>query len=702
MLTVNRYNPKQDGRFLASAGRWLHGLVLGVMALAVAAPAMAQNVQLQDASFVALPGDKVEVRLDFDQPPPSPKTYMIERPPRMVMDFWGVANDLGVRQLDIKSGQVDGLNFAQAEGRLRIVTNLNEPVQYRTYAEDNALFIEFSGVGDAVAARASIEMPKDVAGPRMPPVNDDRTRVSGIDFERIEGGQGRVVISMTDDDAGLDIIEEGNNVVVNLIGAALSDNLEQRVDVQDFATPVMFIDSMVSGENTTVLIKPTAEPYEYMAYQTGSQLYVDFKPLTTQEQTERQRDLFPYDGEKIDLNFQDVSVRSVLQIIAEVAEMNLVISDQVDQQAGNITLRLKNVPWDQALDIILKTKGLDKREVGNVLLIGTAQEIAAREAQELESQQKVEELAPLVTEFIQIDFRRASELKTHIEGAKLISERGFVLADDQTNVLMIRETAGQLEEIRRTLRRFDVEVAQIMVEARIVTANTDFTKELGVRWGIADSGNLGDVTIGKTAAIGGGTATATPGLNVDLGSSASNAIAIGISGNSLLLAAQLSAMESDGRGEVISQPKVITTNGKPALIKSGQEIGYQTVEDDDVEVEWKDVVLSLEVTPQINPGDRISLDLLITQDTIADTLPTGEIALNTNELQTSVVINDGETVVLGGVFQEESRNDVNKVPFFGDLPVVGAAFRNNTQRRTKEELLIFITPKLVRESLTVR
>lgn len=709
MLTVNRLDRKKKNRLMSRAGIWVRMLLPALCALVVTTVARAQEVQLQDTTFVALPGHKLEVRLDFDQPPPSPKAYMIDSPPRLVMDFWGVSNELGSRQIDIRTGQLDSLNFAQTEGRLRVVGNLNEPVSYRTFTENNSLFIELAGAGESAAANTAMESASEQsaqpAGPRMPVADDGRTRVTGIDFERLDGDKGRVVISMTDDDAGLDIIEEGHNVVVNLIGAALSDNLEQRVDVQDFATPVMFIDTMVSGENTSVLIKPSAEPYEYMAYQSGSQLYLDFmaEEETEQESTERQ---FPYSGEKIDLNFQDVSVRSILQIIAEVAGMNLVISDEVDGRAGNITLRLKNVPWDQALDIILKTKGLAKRETGNVLLIGTAEEIMAREEQELESQQKVEALAPLVTEFIQIDFRQASELKTYIESANMISERGFILADDETNVLMIRETASQIEEIRRTLSRFDVEVAQIMIEARIVTADTDYSKDLGVDWGIADAGNLGDVSIGSSiSSLSGGVdgaATVTTDMMVDLGTSTSNSFAIGISGNSLLLAAQIDAMESDGRGEVISQPKVITTNGKPALIKSGQEIGYQVVEDDDVEVEWKDVVLSLEVTPQLNPGNRISLDLVITQDTIGDTLSTGDISLNTNELQTSVVINDGETVVLGGVFQEETRDDVDKVPFFGDLPFIGAAFRNTSQTHTKDELLIFITPKLIRESLTVR
>jgi len=702
MLTVNRSNGKTQNRWLFRADVWIRNLLSVLFALSLATEAYAQDVQLRDASFVALPGHKVEVRFDFDQPPPTPKSYLIDSPPRLVMDFWGVSNELGTRQIDIQTGQLGSFSFAQVEGRLRVVGNLNEPVSYRTFTQDNSLFLELSGVAAGDAER---ESKSGSAGRNMPIAKDDRTRVTGIDFERLDGNKGRVVISMNDDDAGLDIIEEGHNVVVNLIGAELADRLEQRIDVQDFATPVMFIDSLASGENTTLLIKPTAEPYDYMAYQAGSNLYVDFIPEVADE-TRNTEDQFPYSGEKIDLNFQDVSVRSILQVIAEVAEMNLVISDEVDQQAGNITLRLKGVPWDQALDIILKTKGLAKRETGNVLLIGTAREITAREEQELQSQQQVEALAPLVTEYIQIDFRQASELKSYIESANMISERGFVLADDQTNILMIRETASQIEEIRRTLRRFDVEVAQIMIEARIVTADTDYSRDLGVEWGIADTGNLGDVSIGSSigSLSGGdtGAATVNTDLMVDLGTSSSNSFAVGITGNSLLLAAQIDAMESDGRGEVISQPKVITTNGKPALIKSGQEIGYQVVEDDDVEVEWKDVVLSLEVTPQLNPGNRISLDLVITQDTIGDTLSTGDISLNTNELQTSVVINDGETVVLGGVFQEESRDDVDKVPFFGDLPIIGAAFRNTSQTHTKNELLIFITPKLVRESLTVR
>ncbi|MBR9882205.1 MAG: type IV pilus secretin PilQ [Oceanospirillales bacterium] len=695
MLTVNRLNTSSKGRLLSCAVSWIKGAVLAALTVSFAAPVWAQDAQLKDSSFVALPGNKLEVRFDFDQPPPAPKAYMIDSPPRLVLDFWGVSNELGTRQMDVQSGQVDSLSFAQAEGRLRVVTNLNEPAQYRTFSEGSSLFIEFSDAGSNAAAAAPIIEPKKVAGPRMPVVEDDRTRVQGIDFERIDGGQGRVVITMSDDEAGLDILEEGNNVVLNLIGAGLSDNLEQRVDVQDFATPVMFIDSMVSGENTTILIKPTSEPYDYMAYQTGNQLFVDFKPLTAQEKADA-RDLFPFTGEKIDLNFQDVSVRSILQIIAEVAEMNLVISDQVDSTAGNITLRLKNVPWDQALDIILKSKGLDKREVGNVLMIGTSAEIAQREKEELESQQQVKELAPLVTDYVQVDFRRASELKRYIESAKLISERGFVLADDQTNVLMIRETAAQIEEIRRTLRKFDVEVAQILIEARVVTASSSFEKNLGIRWAGSAIGSINGNDAYITNAVN------NNDMLVDLGVSATSGFEVGFVSSNFALAAELTALQSDGVVEIVSQPKVITTNGTEATIESGQEVPYQVVEEDKTTIEFKDALLSLKVTPQVNPGDRISLDLTVNEDSLGQILENGERAINKNQVETSVVVNDGDTVVLGGVFRKETRNTVNKVPLLGDIPVVGNLFKSRQQSDSKEELLIFITPKLVRESLTVR
>jgi type IV pilus assembly protein PilQ len=684
-------------------------LLLSVLVLVlVGRTALAQGAALKDASFVSLPGSKIEVRLDFDIAPPVPKAYMIESPPRLVMDFWGAQNGMDTKTLSVKSGDVDSLHFAESGGRLRIVTSLTGSAGYKTYSENNSLFIEIGGqpadsvVGKASAPDSSAGVPQQ--GPRMPAKEDDRTRVRGIDFHRLEGDRGRVTIDLSDSQAGLDIVEEGNNVVVNLLGAGLSNALEQRLDVQDFATPVLFIDSMVRGENATILIKPSAEPYDYMAYQSGNQLVLDFKPLTRQEQ-ENQRDLFPYTGEKIDLNFQNVEIRTVLQIIAEVADKNLVVSDNVQ---GTITLRLKNVPWDQALDIVLKTKGLDKREAGNVLLVGTVDEIAARETVEMQSQQQEQELAPLVTDFIQIDYRKASDIKERVIEAKLVSERGFVMADDETNTLMVRETAKQVREIRDTIKRFDVEVEQIMVQARLVTAEVKDTKELGIRWGagVLTGGDNHEIKISgspnapSTPYV--DTSDRIPGnLMVDMGVTPQSSIAFGFINNSLLLSAELSALQTDNKVDILSQPKVMTTNGKKAIIQAGQEIPIQKIEDGTVSIEYKDVVLKLEVTPQIIPGDKISLEILINKDSLGGTL-FENIIINKQELSTTVVVGDGETLVLGGILETETRNNTSKTPLLGDLPVVGGLFRSRSNDAEKRELLIFITPNMIRESLTRR
>ena len=708
MQTVNTYRRTETDRMLSGFQTRIWLLLSVLVLVLVGRTALAQGAALKDASFVSLPGSKIEVRLDFDVAPPVPKAYMIENPPRLVMDFWGAQNGMDTKTLSVKSGDVDSLHFAESGGRLRIVTSLTGSAGYKTYSENNSLFIEIGGqpadsvVGQVSAPDTSAGVPQQ--GPRMPAKEDDRTRVRGIDFHRLEGDRGRVTIDLSDSQAGLDIVEEGNNVVVNLLGAGLSNALEQRLDVQDFATPVLFIDSMVRGENATILIKPSAEPYDYMAYQSGNQLVLDFKPLTRQEQ-ENQRDLFPYTGEKIDLNFQNVEIRTVLQIIAEVADKNLVVSDNVQ---GTITLRLKNVPWDQALDIVLKTKGLDKREAGNVLLVGTVDEIAARETVEMQSQQQEQELAPLVTDFIQIDYRKASDIKERVIEAKLVSERGFVMADDETNTLMVRETAKQVREIRDTIKRFDVEVEQIMVQARLVTAEVKDTKALGIRWGagVLTGGDNHELKISGSP-----NAPSTPyvdtsgripgNLMVDMGVTPQSSIAFGFINNSLLLSAELSALQTDNKVDILSQPKVMTTNGKKAIIQAGQEIPIQKIEDGTVSIEYKDVVLKLEVTPQIIPGDKISLEILINKDSLGGTL-FENIIINKQELSTTVVVGDGETLVLGGILETETRNNTSKTPLLGDLPVVGGLFRSRSNDAEKRELLIFITPNMIRESLTRR
>ncbi|MFY0676490.1 MAG: type IV pilus secretin PilQ [Neptuniibacter sp.] len=685
-------------KFLRSFLYAFTGLMLSGWAVA--------DVLMKQANFVALPGGKIELRFDFDTAPPAPQAYMINSPSRLVLDLWGVENEVDSRVLDVKTGLVDAVNFAQTDGRLRIVASLYEPTNFETRTEGNSLFVILEKQSVVAPEVASVTNNIVLNKPEMEgAIVEDRTRVLGMDFEREEGGIGRVTLNLSDSSAGLDILEEGSNVVVNLVGAILPSTLEQRVDVQDFATPVMFIDAMANGQNTTILVKPSSEPYEYLAYQTGNKLVLDFKPITLSDKEQREKELFQFTGEPIDLNFQNVELRSVLQIIAEVAELNLVVSDTV---SGNITLRLKNVPWDQALDIILQANGLDKRTVGNVLMIATASEIAAREKLELESAQNVEQLASLRTEFIQVEYRKASDMLAAIEKAKLVTERGLVLSDDETNVLMVRDTNTAIDNIRRTLRRFDKEVEQVLIEARLVTASSNITKDLGVRWGFGyndvDNGQ-GWIVNPDQGSIDFGAPPTDVGLNVDLGAAALNAgkIAVGFApGTSSMIHLELSALESDGKAEIISQPKILTTNGNPAKIQSGTEIPFQTVEDGEVELEFKDVVLSLDVTPRINPGDRIAMDLIIVQDSIGSVLPNGEISIINNELTTSVVVPDGQTIVLGGVFKNESSESVSKVPLLGDLPVMGALFRNKAENIDKTELLIFITPKLVRNSLSGR
>ncbi len=695
-------HPVSEGIFRKLASAIFLFLLFGLLSQKV----MAQDVLLQKSTFVKLPGNQLEVRLDFDTAPPIPKAYTIDSPPRLVLDFWGVSNDMNAKSVDVRTGSLDSLSFAQGNGRLRVVANLYSISDYKTSTEGNSLFIVFGDKALSADKKVASLEAKDMAKTRsVMEAHDDKTRVQGIDFERVDGGIGRVVVTLSDDKAGLDVEEEGNNVAIKLSGATLSSALQQRVNVQDFATPVMFIDAMQNGRNSTILVKPGAAPYDYMAYQTGSKLVLDFKPVSRADQEEKEKNDFPYSGEKIDLNFQNVSVRSVLQILAEVAQLNLVVDDAVE---GEITLRLKHVPWDQALDIVLKTRGLDKRHVGNVLLVAPAEQIAERERIELESQKQVEELSPLKTDFIQVDFRKASEMRERIYEAKLVTDRGFIVADDQTNVLMVRETASQLEEIRRTLRKFDSEVSQIMIEARLVTAKTEYSRDLGVKWGFGlNSGNF---------IAGGGGASSSPyyredfpaigantPLNVDLGASnATSSLRLGYATSNFLISTELSALQSEGKAEIVSQPKIITTNGKAARIQSGQEIPYQTVEDGEVKIEFKDVVLSLDVTPQINPGDRIALDLKITQDSIGEVLENGEISINKNELETSVVVKDGDTIVLGGVYRNEVVDAVAKTPLLGDLPVIGGLFRKTAVEDNKVELLIFITPKLIRESLSAR
>lgn len=510
--------------------------------------------------------------------------------------------------------------------------------------------------------------------------------------------------------------------MVDLVGVSLPEKLHRRLDVIDFATPVQIIDSEQRG-NDTQLILTTSGKFEHLAYQSENTLMIEVKPVVVDAQS-AEKDQFGYKGEKLSLNFQNIEVRAVLQLLADFTGMNLVTSDTVQ---GNLTLRLKNVPWDQALDIILKTKGLAMRQNGNVMLVAPAAEISAREKQELESQRQLVELEPLYSELIEINFAKASELASILESdtsdsdggvgvTGFISERGSVTVDERTNSLLLRDTADQLVQIRKLIEQLDIPVRQVLIESRIVIANNDFSKELGVKFGVSSSnstssnllnsgavsGNLGDITNTGTELKPSG----TPGqaLNVNMPVTTEGVASLGLALAKLpfgtLLQLELSALEAEGRGEVVSSPRVITSNQQTALIEQGTEIPYQEASSSGAtSVSFKEAVLKLEVTPQITPDDHIVMDLKINKDEpVFDqrfTVP----SINTKKVETQVLVDNGETVVLGGIYEQTTSNGSARVPFFGDLPYVGFLFKTTEEVDKKQELLIFVTPKIIKDSL---
>ncbi|MFN3581702.1 MAG: type IV pilus secretin PilQ, partial [Pseudomonas sp.] len=541
------------------------------------------------------------------------------------------------------------------------------------------------------------------------PAASGGSAISSLDFRRGDQGEGNVIIDLSDPSVRVDVQEQGGRVRLSFPNTELPPALRVRLDVKDFATPVNFVNASSSGGNAVVSIEPTGF-YEHLVYQTDNRLIVSFKPLTQSEAEQRRAEAFAYTGEKLSLNFQDIEVRSVLQLIADFTDLNLVASDTVQ---GSITLRLQNVPWDQALDLVLRTKGLDKRQVGNVLLVAPADEIAARERQELESQRQISELAPLRRELIQVNYARASDIAAlfaSVTGGES-QQRGSITVDDRTNSIIALETQDKLDELRRIVVQLDIPVRQVMIEARIVEANVGFDRALGVRWG----GNvrMGDrfSLFGKDGETGiedeDGVSTAgfqgrrTQPFNspfVDMGLlSSTSGIGIGFITNNTILDLQLSAMESTGNGEIISQPKVVTSDKETAKILKGSEIPYQEASSSGATTTaFAEAVLSLEVTPQITPDNQVIMEVIVTKDEPDFTNDVNGVpTIRKNEVNAKILVGDGETIVIGGVFSSESQRGQEKVPFLGDLPILGRAFRRDITSETKSELLIFLTPRII-------
>ncbi|MEH6356433.1 MAG: type IV pilus secretin PilQ [Marinobacter sp.] len=667
---------------------------------------LASAATLQDVSFSSLPGERLEVTLQFDGPPPEPTGYTIERPARIAVDLKDTTSALNARSLPLGSGNAQSMTVVETKDRTRLIFNLIELVPYTTRRNDNALVMIIGG--------DSADVANDVSGSGgASPVAssaDAAPALVDVDFRRGAQGEGRVVVRLASATTQVDLSELGGKIRLTMPDLTVPERLRRRLDVTDFATPVQRIDTFIEGGSAVIEIRPEGD-YDYIAYQSGNEFTVSVERLSEEEAVTRREEKFPYSGDKLSLNFQDIEVRSVLQLIADFTGLNLVASDTV---GGSITLRLQNVPWDQALDLILKTKGLDKRQIGNVLLVAPADEIAARERLELETTKQIAELAPVRLDIIQVNYAKAAEVVALVQAdQELISSRGFISSDARTNTISVRETIEKLDEIRRLVSTWDVPVRQVSIEARIVRAQTSVAESLGVRWGGAsfgDNGNNSTVvggsleTVGSVMGAGAANSTSVtfPGaLAVDLGVSGDGAssFAVGFSGGDFLVDLELSALESDGKAEIVSQPRVVTADRQTASIKSGQEIPYQEASSSGAtSTSFKEAVLSLEVTPQITPDDKIIMDLEVTQDSRGEDTPSGP-AINTNSVTTQVLVANGETIVLGGIFESTNTETTTKTPFLGDIPYLGRLFKRTQTTELRSELLIFITPKIIKNDL---
>jgi type IV pilus assembly protein PilQ len=656
----------------------------------------------------------------FDGAPPEPTGYTIEQPSRIALDLSGVQSALRTKHHPLGSGNARSVTVVEAGDRTRVIVSMTELVAYSASIVGNSLYVLVGENDEGLISSSDVS----IAGTAITPSyeEEDFPVVEEIDFRRGEDGEGRVIVRLSDVGIGVDVSSQGGNIRVEFANTVIPEALQRRLDVTDFATPVMTVDSLPEDGNTVMIVEPTGD-FDYLAYQADNVFTLEVKPLT-QSDIDSAEQAFRFRGEKLSLNFQDIEIRSVLQLIADFTDLNLVASDTV---AGRITLRLKNVPWDQALEIIMRTKGLDKRLIGNVLSVAPAAELQAREQLELEARQQLSELAPLRTEFIEVKYASAAEIFALFQsggseeggGEGVISPRGSVIVDERTNSIIITETTDRINSFRQVLDRLDVPVRQVLIEARIVTATSSFGESLGVRWGSLGFRHYDD---GQTFGHFGGSLTtldeikdannsegedagfsynSEDNLIVDLGAGgAATTFAFGVVGEDYLLDMELSALETEGRGEVIARPKVITADKQSASIQSGDQIPYQEASSSGAtSTQFVDAVLGLTVTPRITPDDRIIMDLEVNQDSIGAVF-NGIPSIRTNSIETQVLVNNGETIVLGGVFQTVSSEGITKTPVLGDLPWLGHFFRNKTKSDDKQELLIFITPRLIRDSLT--
>ena len=717
---MKRSNPMS--RILAAAA-WL--VIAGLLGTVPSQPARAQEgPKLEAIDVQPLPGQQVQVTMRLSGPAPQPLSFTIDNPARISFDLPGTTLALPQRRIDVHTSGVDSILAAETKDRTRLVMNLDKLVPYDTRVDGNNIIVSLGGANNAAVSTGTTA---SVVRSSAAVAAAGARAIRSVDFRRSQDGAGRILVRLTDPHTHINLRQVGNQIVVDF-DADLPKNLARRYDATDFGTPISSFDASRIGTGTRIAINASGD-YEQLAYQSDDQYVVEIQPARKKDVAVDDKPT--YTGERLTLNFQEIETRAVLQLLADASGQNIVVSDSV---TGNVTLRLQNVPWDQALDIVLRTKGLDKRKQDNVIIVAPQEELAAREKADLAARKDIQELAPLRSEYLQVNYAKAKDMEGLIksQGGSLLSNRGSVAVDDRTNTLLLQDTADRLADIRRLVATLDIPVRQVLIEARIVVVNDDFKRDLGARVGYTTAQSNGNgiwTTSGSAAAtdtaissalanraangtsfpvqVPTGTTGAPQRYNVNLPvPSPAGSFALGILGSNYIVDLELSAAQAETRAEVISSPRVITANQKEATIEQGTEIPYQqSASSGATTISFKKAVLSLKVTPQITPDNRIILDLDVKKDTIGTiTVASGGVnvpSIDTREIVTQVLVNDGQTVVLGGILETEHRDDQTKVPLLGDIPVLGALFKEQSKTNNKDELLIFVTPKIVREGVNV-
>ncbi len=735
-MTSNSFRIRTSGALSAA----LTALVLAFAAPIAWAQGAAKN-EVESISFSSIQGGKILVKVGMKEPLSAlPQSFAVTNPARIAIDLPDTTSGLAKTQVEAGEGDLKSVSVVQTANRTRLVMNLARSLTYTAALDGKLLVVTIDGsqvpVSSAAPAASSVAGSAATVFAEAAP-GAVRQNIRDVDFRRGNAGEGRVIVDLSSANTGIDIRQQGRSILIDFINSSVPKNLVRRLDVGDFGTPVRYVDTFEQGGNARMVIEPRGI-WEYSAYQTDTQFILEVKPVKEDPNKLVQSSTPGYAGEKLSLNFQNVEVRAVLQVIADFTGLNIITSDTV---GGNLTLRLKDVPWDQALDIILQSKGLSKRKNGNVVLIAPTDELAAKEKLALEANAQISDLEPVRTESFALSYAKAEDLKKLLsdKDQKILSKRGSASVDERTNTLFVQDSGARLEEARRLIQQLDVPVRQVMIEARIVIADDKWGRQLGARFGTQSafgsgnrnygvSGNLVDTVqpLSNNPLSRGSASLTTPGgtqtfdrgpqgnvpagsqpeqLNVNLpvvGAAGSLALSILNLGSGNLVNIELSALEADNRGKVVSSPRVITADKKKAVISQGTEIPYQTAAASGATtIAFKPAVLELAVTPRITPDDRIIMDLEVRKDSVGQIFANIP-SIDTKKVTTQVLCDNGDTIVLGGIFEQTTRTTIEKVPLLGDVPIIGNLFKRTVKQDDKTELLIFVTPKIVKDSLTVR